>query len=165
MMIIVFRFGLLSEGFVMRRTILFSLLLVPAWAAAGSPPELAPLPEPPALPSRIKSGEVLAPDPTVVETADRPPPVPSPEPPTLPLPVESGEAIEPDITIIRRGKKLIHEYRLNGQLYMVKIQPDIGPPYYLIDSNGDGNLNVRRSDLERGPNRINIPQWVLLSWK
>ncbi len=149
----------------MRRTILFSLLLIPAWAAAESPPELAPLPEPPALPSRVESGEVLPPDPTVLEAADSPPPAARPEPPTLPLPVESGEAIEPDITIIRRGKRLIHEYRINGQLYMVKIVPDIGPPYYLIDRNGDGNLNVRRSDLQRGPNQINIPQWVLFSWK
>ncbi len=149
----------------MRRTILFSLLLIPAWAAAEPPPELAPLPEPPTIPLRVKSGEVLPPDQSVAGTADKPPPVASPEPPTLPLPVESGEAIEPDITIIRRGKRLIYEYRLNGQLYMVKIQPDIGPPYYLIDSNGDGNLNVRRSDLERGPNGINVPQWVLFSWK
>ena len=87
-----------------------------------------------------------------------------PEPPDLPLPIESGEVLEPDepeITIKRRGGKTIQEYRINGALYMVKIVPDIGPPYYLIDSDGDGNMDVRHSDLERN---VKVPQWVLLRW-
>ena len=87
-----------------------------------------------------------------------------PEPPELPMPVESGEILDeesPEITIKRRGKKTIQEYRINGELYMVKIVPDVGPAYYMIDSNGDGNLNVRRSDLERN---LKIPQWVLFRW-
>ena len=84
-----------------------------------------------------------------------------PEPPDAPMPVESGETMEPDITIIRKGKKTIQEYRINGELYMIKIVPDIGPPYYLIDSNGDGNMDVRGTDLERG---IHINQWKLLEW-
>jgi len=40
--------------------------------------------------------------------------------------------MEPDITIIRKGKKTIQEYRRGGRLYMIKIVPDIGPPYYLL---------------------------------
>lgn len=84
-----------------------------------------------------------------------------PDPPDLPPPVESGETLEPDITIIRRGKKTIQEYRINGDLYMVKIIPDVGPPYYLLDTDGDGNMDVRRSDLEDG---IQVPQWVIFSW-
>ncbi|MGR9105389.1 MAG: DUF2782 domain-containing protein [Gammaproteobacteria bacterium] len=87
-----------------------------------------------------------------------------PEPPDLPLPIESGEVLEPDepeITIKRRGGKTIQEYRINGALYMVKIVPDAGPPYYLIDTDGDGNMDVRHSDLERN---VRIPQWVLLRW-
>jgi hypothetical protein len=87
-----------------------------------------------------------------------------PEPPDLPLPIESGEVLEPEqpeITIKRRGGKTIQEYRINGALYMVKIVPDAGPPYYLIDSNGDGNMDVRHSNLERN---VKIPQWVLLRW-
>lgn len=88
-------------------------------------------------------------------------PVPVPDPPELPPPVESGEPMEPDVTIIRRGKETIEEYRINNRLYMVKIKPAVGPPYYLIDTDGDGNLDVRRSDLEVG---MQIPQWVLFSW-
>ena len=95
--------------------------------------------------------------------AEVPPPVldAAPEPPDLPMPVQSGETLEPDITIIRRGKKTIHEYRLNGKLYKVKIIPDIGPAYYLEDEDGDGNLEVRQSDLEKG---IKVQQWEIYSW-
>lgn len=84
-----------------------------------------------------------------------------PEPPELPPTVESGETMEPDITIIKRGKKTIQEYRINGEIYMVKVVPDIGPAYYLIDSDGDGNMDVRRSDIERD---IRVPQWVIYKW-
>ncbi len=89
---------------------------------------------------------------------------PVPEPPELPLPIESGEVLEPEepeITIKRRGPKTIQEYRINGALYMVKIVPDVGPAYYLVDTNGDGNMDVRHSNVERN---LKIPQWVLLRW-
>ena len=44
---------------------------------------------------------------------------------------------------------------------MIKIIPAIGPPYYLIDTDGDGNMDVRRSDLEEG---IRVHQWKILEW-
>ena len=91
-------------------------------------------------------------------------PIAVPEPPDLPMPVESGEVLEseaPEITIRRRGQKTIQEYRVNGVLYMVKIVPDAGPAYYLVDSDGDGNMNVRKTDLNK---TIKIPQWVLFRW-
>ncbi len=84
-----------------------------------------------------------------------------PEPPDLPLPVQSDKELEPDITIIRKGEKTIQEYRINGQLYMIKVIPKIGPAYYFIDSNGDGNLDVKTSDLDKG---LYINQWKLLEW-
>lgn len=84
-----------------------------------------------------------------------------PEPPELPMPVQSGEELEPDITIIRKGKKTIQEFRKNGELYMVKIIPAIGPAYYLIDTDGDGTLDVKGSDLDKG---TQINQWKLLEW-
>ncbi len=86
---------------------------------------------------------------------------PAPEPPELPMPVQSGETLEPDITIIRRGKETIQEFRKNGQLYMVKIIPAVGPAYLLIDQDGDGNMDVRESDLDKG---IKINQWKILEW-
>lgn len=87
---------------------------------------------------------------------------PMPEPPEMPMPVEDGENMEEaDITIIRKGKKTIQEYRKNGELYMVKIIPDVGPPYYLIDTDGDGNMDVRGNDMDR---ELNIHQWKILEW-
>ena len=98
----------------------------------------------------------------VTVSAQEPPSLDAvPEPPELPIPVQSGKTMEPDITIIRRGKKTIQEYRLNGELYKVKIVPDVGPAYYLIDTDGDGNMDVRDSDLNQG---LKVPQWLLLSW-
>jgi hypothetical protein len=84
-----------------------------------------------------------------------------PEAPELPLPVQSGETLEPDITIIRKGKKTIQEYRRGGRLYMIKVVPDIGPPYYFIDNDGDGKMDVRTNDLDKGSN---INMWKIFEW-
>lgn len=84
-----------------------------------------------------------------------------PQPPEIPPQVESGEVLEPEVTIIESDKGTTEEYRISGRLYMVKITPVAGPPYYLLDSNGDGVLDVRE---EARPGNISIPQWVLFSW-
>ena len=83
-----------------------------------------------------------------------------PEPPMLPPQVESGEALEPEVTIIETEKEVIQEYRINGRLYMVRITPQAGPPYYLLDIDGDGELDVEENDISN----ISIPQWVLFRW-
>jgi hypothetical protein len=85
-----------------------------------------------------------------------------PEAPEPPMPVQSGETLEPDITIIRKGKDTIQEFRKGGRLYMIKVIPSIGPPYYFIDNNGDGKMDVRHNDLDRGSN---INMWKILEWK
>lgn len=84
-----------------------------------------------------------------------------PEPPPLPDQVRSGETLEPDITIIRRETELITEYRVNGRLLAIKVQPENAPAYYLIDADGDGNLETRRKGL--GPDFL-IPSWVIFRW-
>jgi len=87
-------------------------------------------------------------------------PAPVPEPPELPPQVESGEALEPEVTIIESDKGTIQQYSVNGRVYMVKIIPKSGPPYYLLDSDGDGEMDVRQDH----PSKIAVPQWVLFSW-
>jgi hypothetical protein len=80
-----------------------------------------------------------------------------PAPPVLPEPVQSGEVLQPEVTIIESEKGTIYEYRANGALYMVKIQPVSGPPYYLLDTDGDGQMDVRQDR----PWDNHVPQWVL----
>lgn len=86
---------------------------------------------------------------------------PVPAPPDIPEPLESGQPIEPEVTIIRREKETIEEYRVNGNLYMVKIIPIVGKPYYLIDRDGDGRMEKRMSEIY---DTDTVPQWVLFSW-
>ncbi len=85
---------------------------------------------------------------------------PLPNPPGQQPQVEDGEVLEPDVTIIEQKDKTIEQYSINGRMYMVKITPRVGPPYYLLDLDGDGQMDVRRDS----PMDISVPQWVLFSW-
>lgn len=68
----------------------------------------------------------------------------------------------PEVTIRRRGDQgVIEEYRAGGVLYMIKVNPAKGASYYLVDTDGDGNLETRYHDLQGG---MLIPAWVLLRW-
>ena len=87
-----------------------------------------------------------------------PAPPPPPEnytPPAAPELPGAGQP-EPEVTITTKGTEIHEEYRLNGRLYMIKITPAKGKPYYLIDHEGSGQF--RRSDFET---RISIPMWVI----
>jgi len=54
---------------------------------------------------------------------------------------------------------VIEEYRVGGQLRMVKVTPVRGPAYYLIDENGDGRL-----DRSKGNNDVSPVYWKLYGW-
>ena len=86
---------------------------------------------------------------------------PVPAPPDIPEPMENGQPIEPEVTIIHKEKETIKEYRINGILYMVKVTPLVGKPYYLIDRDGDGRLESRRTGIYDDGQ---VPQWILFSW-
>ncbi len=87
-------------------------------------------------------------------------PTPAIDPPPPPPPMQSGESIEPEIRIVETERGVIHQYRLEGRVYMVKIIPAAGEPYYLIDTNGDGELDSQAGDIKN----ISVPQWVIFSW-
>ncbi|WP_019398313.1 DUF2782 domain-containing protein [Pseudoxanthomonas sp. GW2] len=59
--------------------------------------------------------------------------------------------------VLENGDRM-DEYRVAGQLRMVRITPVRGPAYYLYDRDGDGTLD--RDDAE------DLPQvyWKLFSW-
>ena len=42
---------------------------------------------------------------------------------------------------------VISEYRVEGQLRMVRVQPASGPVYYMIDSNDDGRLDQSKGEV------------------
>lgn len=68
----------------------------------------------------------------------------------------------PEVTIRQMGDRgTVEEFRAGGVLYMIKVNPTKGVPYYLVDTDGDGNLETRLNDLQ--PNMA-IPAWVLLRW-
>jgi len=66
----------------------------------------------------------------------------------------------PDLVIRYKDGAKIEEYRINGQLRYAKITPKVGPPYYLVDSTGDGRFDKRHNQLENPP----IQTWLLYSW-
>jgi hypothetical protein len=81
---------------------------------------------------------------------------PLPEPPPPP-PGVTDQALEPQVTIVRNGENKEEQYRVNGQLYMIKVTPPGGVPYYLIESKGDGKW-VRQESLDSG---LRVPMWVI----
>jgi hypothetical protein len=110
------------------------LMLIPVWVTAETAiPKSAPVPEPPQLSTVI---------------------------PDVESPTEDEETA-PEITVIREKERTIQEYRRNGQLFMIKVTPDIGPEYYFIDRDGDGQVNDRLNDLDKGSN---VQQWKLWQW-
>jgi len=76
-------------------------------------------------------------------------------------PASIEEEQEPEVVIRKRGKNMVEEYRINGRLYKVKVTPDIGPPYYMMDTDGDGIMDQRHDKLGGA---MSTPQWVLFSW-
>jgi hypothetical protein len=87
-----------------------------------------------------------------VAVAAPPPPEVTPVPDGPPGPDDV-----PAITIRPGSKGRVEEYRANGRVYMLKITPRNGKPYYLIDARGDGTF-VRRDALDGG---VIPPMWII----
>ena len=82
----------------------------------------------------------------------------------VPIPDKVQAAPEPEepptVTIrTERNGDRVEEYRQNGVIYMVKVTPERGPPYYLMDTDGNGRFNRD----ERDP-RIQPVHWVIYEW-
>jgi Protein of unknown function (DUF2782) len=78
-------------------------------------------------------------------------------PPALNASADEALDDEPAVTISTQSDLTIEEFRSNGRLYMIKVTPKIGLPYYLIDSMGDGKF-ARQESLDSG---LRPPRWIL----
>jgi hypothetical protein len=87
---------------------------------------------------------------------------PSDVPPPLPDEPSDDSRIppKPQVRIIHRKEATIEEYRVGGHLRYAKIIPTSGPPYYMVDTNGDGQLDKRYNNLDNPP----VQQWLLMEW-
>ncbi len=111
----------------------------------ATPQGLAPL----ALAVTLFGGAVFAQTATVVDEVPPPPPI------------VSGETLEPDVTIVQKKDRVVREYRVNGQLRAIRVDPQDGPSYYLVDGDGDGRLDAEKHIFGPG---FWINSWVLFSW-
>jgi hypothetical protein len=114
----------------MRKSLALLLIAVTYSVSAQTPPNLEPIPDPPA-------------------------PVPAP-----PSALADDPELEPQVTIIKRGEDKVEEYRINGKLYMIKVTPPHGVPYYLVDERGDGSM-IQRDGFDSG---LRPPMWVIKSF-
>jgi len=77
----------------------------------------------------------------------------------IPPPIISGEdqvTGEPQVTIVKKAGETVEEYRINGQLYMLKVTPAHGVPYYMHKEDQSGGW------LMDGPTQpLSIPKWTL----
>lgn len=86
-------------------------------------------------------------------------PIPAPPPPP-PGMLDEDDNFEPEVTILKRGEDTVEEFRVRGRLYMVKVTPPHGVPYFLVDQTGNGTLVPTHSALPP----VSVPMWVIRSW-
>lgn len=89
-----------------------------------------------------------------------PPPVKNYKAPPAKKAAADSEALpEPEVNITTQGDDRHEEYRLGGKLYMIKVVPKKGRPYYLIDKGGKGEFV--KADLQQD---LSPPMWVIKSF-
>jgi hypothetical protein len=118
----------------MRHLISAALLALTMLAVQAADKEkLGTLPEPPPAVTNYKS---------------------PPQPPTGQD--DAGALPEPEVVITTKGEDRHEEYRIAGRLYMIKVTPKNGRPYYLIDNEGKGDF--AKSDFQP---KLSPPMWVI----
>lgn len=106
----------------------------------------------------LMTSPALAQDEATPSDAPPPPPIREPLPPKVQDP---DEQIKPQVVIRREDDRIVEEYSSGGQVYMVKITPTGGgPSYYLIDTDGDGELESRHEHMEP----VRPAYWKIAEW-
>jgi len=92
------------------------------------------------------------------DDAPPPPPIREPLPPKV---SDSEDEIEPQVRIRREEGRTVEEYvTASGKVYMVRIKPTVGPAYYMVDTTGDGILNIRYEQFET----VKPVYWKIFEW-
>ena len=94
--------------------------------------------------------------PVLAQNPPNPLPVPDVQPPAM-VPLENS--IEPQVTIKRRDGNTYEEHRVNGKLYKIRVTPENGLPYTLVDQLGDGSFTAI-PDAPGSP-ALSVPMWVI----
>jgi len=95
---------------------------------------------------------------------ERPPPIPAEDAQDVPIPPKiQEEQVEPTVTIREEEGRRVEVYRLNGRVYMVKVTPDKGVPYYYMDDDGDGRLELDTTRSALNP--VAPVFWKVKEWK
>ncbi len=95
-------------------------------------------------------------------------PKPDPDEPVIgdvPLPpkARTSQELVPTVRITTDDEgRIIEEFSNNGAIYMVKVTPKVGPAYYLIDADGDGEMETRDFESDTGVKPVH---WKLLEWE
>lgn len=93
----------------------------------------------------------------------KPPPLPPETEGDVPIPPKiQQEQIEPTVTIREEENRLIEEYRRNGQVFMVRVTPKGGVPFYYIDTDGDGKLEL--DPAQQALNPVQPVYWKIKEW-
>lgn len=74
----------------------------------------------------------------------------------------SALAAEPageTVTIRNDGDNTYYEFRVNGEIVEIKVQPKVGPAHYLTPTQSEAE-EFERTD---APN-MRVPKWVLFRW-
>lgn len=85
---------------------------------------------------------------------------PLPPPPAFDAAPDAAPDDVPVVTITKETGQTVEEFRIGGKLYMIKITPKHGVPYYLVDDLGDGKF-VRQESLDSG---LRVPRWIIHSF-
>ena len=98
------------------------------------------------------------------EDLEKPPAIPNAVEEEEPLPPKiQDEQLEPTVTIREEEDRRIEEYRVTGRVYMIKVTPKNGIPYYYIDSDGDGQLELDLT--QQALNPVQPVHWKIKEWK
>ncbi|CAN5129623.1 hypothetical protein BH11PSE14_BH11PSE14_09670 [soil metagenome] len=82
-----------------------------------------------------------------------------PIPDKVPAPVDKNSAPTVNIRTADNGD-VVEEYRQNGKVFMVRVTPKRGKPYYLYDDDRNGRLD--RTDADKAS--VSPVYWTIYEW-